>query len=454
MKIIIAGCGIVGTALAENLAKSKHNVTVIEPEEANLNYINNVADVLTIRGDATEPDILEEANVKNCDLLIAVTDSDEKNLLMCLVAKKMGVGNTIARIRKIQNNKSAYLLKEEAGLSLAINPELDAANEIFNSLKYKSTGQVETLARGSTEVLTFVVKPDSILCGVQIKDIQKLTHTKVLICGIKRGGDVSIPKATTTILANDTLSFVASTKDTLKFFKKLNFDTTQFDSITIIGGSKLGALLGVKAFDAGIPVKIIEKSKERCEALLDILPDADIIVGDASDKDLLDEENIADSAVIVTATEDDATNLMLSMFMRSLAPNARIITKIKKSDFENMIFNNLDAGSVFNPKYITVDHITRYVDAMQNSLEDEIESMCHVIDNRIAVLEFNITAGLPNLNKTFTEVRFRDDVIVTTIYRNTRSFVPGGNDVFKVGDIVIVATTNDNIQRFSDIFAK
>ena len=453
MKIIIAGCGIVGTALAENLAKSKHNVTVIEPDEAHLNYINNMADVLTIKGDATAPDVLEEANVKNCDLLIAVTDSDEKNLLMCLVAKKLGVGNTIARIREIQNNKSALLLKDEAGLSLAINPELDAANEIFNSLKYKSTGQVETLAKGSTEVITFVVKPDSILCGVKIMDIQKLTKTKVLICGIKRGNDISIPKATMTIQANDTLSFIATTKDTLKFFKKLNFNTAQFDSITIIGGSKLGALLGLKALDAGIPVKIIEKDRTRCEALIDILPGADIIFGDAFDGDLLEEENITESAVIVTATEDDATNLMLSMVMRNLAPDAKVITKIKKSDFEGMIYN-LDAGSVFNPKYITVDHITRYVDAMQNSLEDEIESMCHVIDNRIAILEFNITAGMPNLGKTFTEVKFKEGVIVTTIYRGSRAFIPGGEDVFKAGDIVIVATTNENIRRFSDIFAK
>lgn len=453
MRIIIAGCGIVGTALAENLAKSKHSVTVIEPNESNLNYITNVADILPIKGDATAPDILKEAGAATCDLLIAVTDSDEKNILMCLIAKKLGTGNTIARIRETQNTKTALLLKEEAGLSLAINPELDAANEIFNSLKYKSTGQVETLAKGSTEVLTFVVKPDSPLCGVQIKDIQKLTKTKVLICGIKRGDDVSIPNASMTIRANDTLSFVASSRDTLRFFKKMNFDTAQFESMAVIGGSKLGTFLAVKAAEAGIPVKIIEKNRERCEMLTDILPEAEIIAGDASDGDLLDEENIAESSVIITATEDDATNVMLSMFMRTLAPDAKIITKIKKSDFENMIFN-LDIGSIFNPKYITVDHITRYVDAMQNSLNDEIESMCHVIDNRVAILEFNITDGLPNLGKTFAEIKFKNDVIVTTIYRAGRPFVPGGKDVLKVGDIVIVATTNENIRRFSDIFAK
>ena len=225
MNITIAGCGIVGTALAEKLTAEKHAVTVIDNNEEHLSYIMNSLDVLTILGDASAPDILEEANVKDSDLMIAVTDSDEKNLLISLVSKQLGVNNTIARVRGPQNTKSAMLLKEAAGMSMAINPEMDAAREIMNSLKYKSTQQVETIAKGTTEVLTCVVKPDAPIVNKQIMNLQKITGTKVLVCGLKRGDQVFIPTAQTEIHAGDTLSFVASNRDALAFFKKLKYDT-------------------------------------------------------------------------------------------------------------------------------------------------------------------------------------------------------------------------------------
>ena len=453
MKIIIAGCGIVGTALAERLAVNKHDVTIIDVNEHHINYIQNILDVLCIAGDATMPDVLEEADVKTADLFIAVTDSDDKNLLACLLAHRLGAVNTIARVRTTQHTRAANLLKDEMGLSMVINPEMDAAREIFNSLKYKNVGQVEHIAKGSTEMITCTVKSGMPICNIQIKELNKVTGAHILICGIKRAGQVFIPTAETLIQAGDTLSFAATVKETLTFLKAIKYDTERIRNLVIIGGSKLATFLARMVLATGVPVKIIDGSQARCKELLNLVPEAEVICGDGTDADLLEEEGVLESSVIVAATEDDSTNAMIALYMSRMAPNSKIIIKIKKSDFEDMLYN-LDIGSFYNPKYITVDNIERYVKAMQNSfVKDEVESMCRVIDNKVTILEFNIDSSMPHLDQPLMDIKFKKNLLIAIIYRNGRPFTPGGKDVIKEGDIVIVATMDSDISRYREIFA-
>lgn len=453
MKIIIAGCGIVGTALAERLAVGKHSVTVIDVNEHHVNYIQNILDVLCITGDATAPDTLIEAGVANADLFIAVTDSDENNLLACLVAKKLGAGNTIARVRTTQNVKTANILTEEMGLSMVINPELEAAREIFNSLKYKPVGQVESIAKGSAEIITITVKPDTIICNIPIREMNNVTGTRVLICGIKRDGVVFIPTADTVIRAGDTLSFAATTRNSLAFLKKIKYDTERIRNMVIIGGSKLGVFLARKVLETGVPVKVIDNVEKRCKQLLNLIPEAEIICGDGTDSDLLEEEGVLESSVVVAATEDDPTNTMIALYLSKVAPDIKTVIKIKKSDFEDMLYN-MNIGAIYNPKYIAVDNIISYVNAMQNSIVmDEVDSMCHVIDNQVTIFEFNINEGMPNLETKLMDLRLKNNLLIPLIYRNGRPFIPGANDVMRSGDIVIVATMDQNISRFSEIFA-
>jgi len=452
MRIIIAGCGIVGTALAARFAAEKHNVTVIDIIDSNVNYVQNNYDVLGICGDASTPDVLEEADVRSANLFIAVTDSDEENLLACLLARKLGARNTIARVRSSANTKTATLLNNEMGLSMVINPEMDAAREIFNALKYKPVGQIESLAKGTTDIITCTVKPDGLICGVPLREVGKVTGVRVLICGIKRDDEVFIPSADTVIQAGDTLSFAATTRNALLFFKKLKFDMEKIRKIVIIGGSKLGVFLARMVVEAGIPVTMIDNGKERCKDLLNLVPEAEIICGDGTDTDLLEEEGVLESSVVVAATEDDSTNTMIGLYFSKVAPDIKMIVKIKKSDFEDMIYS-LNIGSIYNPKYITIERVDRYVRAMQDSLQDEIESSCRVIDGKVLILEFNILDGMPHLGRPLSEVRFKKDLLVATIYRSGRAFIPGASDTIEAGDIVIIATTNENIKRFADIFA-
>lgn len=452
MKIIIAGCGIVGTALAARLSADKHSVTVIDINEANLNYVQNSHDVLGICGDASAPDVLIEAGVSSAHLFIAVTDSDEENLLACLLARKLGSRNTIARVRTSQNARTAAILSREMNLSMVINPEMDAAREIFNSLKYKPVGQVESLAKGSTEIITTTVKEGSLIAGIPLRDVKKVTGARILVCGLKRGEQVFIPSADTVIEAGDTLSFAATTDNALQFFKKLKYNTEWMKNMVIIGGSKLGVFLARMVVETGVPVKVIDDKPERCKQLLSLIPDAEIICGDGTDTDVLEEEDVLDSSVVIAATEDDSTNTMIALYLSRVAPDIKVVIKIKKSDFEDMLFN-LNIGSIYNPKYITIDRIERYVKAMQDSIENEIESMCRVIDNKVSILEFNISEGMPHLSKPLSEVRFKKDLLIASIYRKSRPFIPGASDTIEAGDIVIVATTNESISRFADIFA-
>ena len=453
MKIVIAGCGIVGTALAERLAVNKHNVTIIDINEHHINYIQNILDVMCICGDATSPSMLREAGVASADLFIAVTDSDERNLLACLLAKKLGAGGTIARVRTTENTKTANLLKDEMGLSMVINPEMDTAREIFNSLKYKPVGQVESIAKGSADIITCTVKPDAPICGVSIKDLYGVTGAKILICGIKRHKEVFIPTAATVIEPNDILSFAATTKDTLTFLKKLKYDTERIRNLVIIGGSKLAVFLARKVLETGVPVKIIDSHEPRCKELLKLVPEAEVICGDGTDADLLEEEGVLESSVIVSATEDDSTNTMVGLYLAKMAPNSKIIIKIKKSDFEDLLYG-MNIGSIYNAKYIAVDNISRYVKAMQESLDhNEVESMCRVIDNKVTILEFNISEGMPHLDTPLMEIRFKKDLLIAIIYRDGRPFIPGGKDVIQAGDIVIVATMQKEISSYSEIFA-
>lgn len=451
MKIVIAGNGKVGAVLADQLSALDHDVIVIDNIDQNLMYVENTLDVMCVSGNAASMSVLREIDIETCDLLIAMTGSDETNLVICLIAKKLGVTNTIARIRNPLYADSVNLIKEDMGLSMAINPEYEAALEIFRTLRFKSAGQVETLANTKVEVITCKVVTGTPVCGVQIKDVYKKVDAKIFICGVKREGNVFIPNGDTTLMDGDVISFVASPEDTHKFFKQMGYGTNRVSDITIIGGGRLAYYLSRMCLENGIPVKIIEKQKENCINLKDLLPGAEIILGDGTDTQLLDEEGVLNSAAVATATGVDATNLMISMYLSQNAPNAKLITKIKKSDFQD-IMANINVGSVFYPKYITADKILKYISAMDNSLNSEMQSIYHVIDNQVEILEFLINPTSINLSIPIQELDLKSDILLANITRDGQDFIPGGTDTIESGDTLLVVTTRKDIKAFRDVF--
>ncbi len=452
MKIIIAGCGKVGTALAEHLCEEKHDIIVIDPDEQRLSYLANSQDVMCVVGDAKSTETLNSIDVSNGDLMLAMTADDEENLIICLIARQMGVKNTIARVRNPVYDNTISVIRDSLGLSMTINPDYEAAREMFKSLRFKSAGQVESFAKGRTEILTCYVKEGTPICNVQLKDVSKVIKSHVFFCAIKRNEQVFIPDGFTVIKPGDTLSFVASREDADHFFKMMNYDTGRIRSLTIIGCGKLGYYLGKMAIESGISLKIVDQDPEKCRMLDAELKVADVICGDGMDTKLLSEEEIKKSSAVACLTGSDATNTLISMYLRRKMPEAKIISKIKKTDFEDMLFN-LGYGSVYNAKYIAVDRIIRYVRAMGNAVEGEFQSMSHIIDNKVEVLEFIVHEGCPHIGEKLQDIHFKKNLLIANVRRKGVTFVPGGSDTFEPGDTLLVVTTNQGISKFTELFA-
>ncbi|MCQ2512763.1 MAG: Trk system potassium transporter TrkA [Lachnospiraceae bacterium] len=451
MKIAIAGCGKVGTTLAEQLSKENHDITVIDLDEERLSYISDSQDVMCCTGDARSVSVLKEAGVDTDDLLLAVMDNDEVNLMVCLVASKLGTKHTIARVRNPIYRDTINVINSDLGLSMVVNPEMETAREMFNSLRFHSAIQVETFAKSRNEILTCEITGAMPICGIKIKDLYSATKTRVFICAIKRAGEVFIPNGETQINSGDTLSFVANHADAEKFFKKLGNAIGSVRNLAIIGGGRLGYYLGRMAIENSMPVTIIDENKEICRSLSAALPSANIICGDATNTNLLEEEGILKYSAVATVTGEDSVNLLISMYLKKNAPDTKVITKIKKSDFEDLMFN-MNVGAVFNPKYIAADHILRYVRAMQNVIEDEVQSLCHVIDNKVEILEFLISQDASFIGKPIKDLKLKKDLLLANITRQGKSFTPGGNDTIEAGDTILVATTKNGIFRIADIF--
>lgn len=373
MQIIIVGCGNVGTTIAQQLSKEGHNITVIDMDGHKVEAVANHYDVMGIVGNGASFSVQNEAGIEKADLMIAVTASDELNMLSCLIAKKAGDCSTIARVRNPLYNKEIAFIKEELGLSMVINPEYAAACEIARLLKFPSAIKVDTFAKGRMELLKCKINEGSILHGRPLTYLSSGLHCDVLICTVQRGDEVFIPDGNFELREKDVISVVASPKKANEFFRKIGMATNRIKSCMIIGGGETTYYLAQQLLPMGIEIKIIEQNKERCNELSELLPQALVIHGDGTDRNLLYEEGLPRIHAFVSWTSMDEENIMLSLFAKSVS-KAKTITKVHRIDYDEII-ENLDLGSVLYPKNITAEYILQYVRARQNSIGSNIETL-------------------------------------------------------------------------------
>lgn len=449
MQIIIVGCGNVGATLTEQLSKEGHNISVIDMNAAKVEEVSNRYDVMGIVGNGASFLVQNEAGISEADLMIAVTASDELNLLCCLIAKKAGDCHTIARVRNPIYNKEIAFIKEELGLSMVINPEQAAANEIARLLKFPSAIRVDTFAKGKVELLKCKLSENSILAGRPLTDISAKLHCDVLICTVERGEEVFIPSGNFELQAKDVISVVASPKKANEFFKKIGMTTNRIKSCMIVGGGETTYYLAKQLLAMGIEVKIIEQSKERCNELSELLPQAMIIYGDGTERNLLHEEGIEKTQAFVTWTNLDEENIMLTLFAKSVS-EAKNVTKIHRIEYDEII-ESLDLGSVLYPKNITAEYIVQYVRAMQNSIGSNIETLYQLIENKVEALEFRVHERSELIGIPLKELQLKDNLLLACINRRGRIITPGGQDTIEVGDTVIVVTTNRGFHDLKDI---
>ena len=355
MKIIIVGCGKVGTTLAEQLNRENHDITLIDTNEEAIQNISDSADVMGVTGNGAVYQVQMEAGIQDADLLIATTNSDELNMLCCLIAKKAGNCHTIARIRNPEYSSEIRYIREELNLSLAINPELAAAREIARLLRFPSAIKIEPFAKGRIELLKFLIPEHSLLNDMRVMDVVNRLKSNVLICVVERGNDVVIPDGNFVMKKGDKISFIASHQGSADFFKKAGVDNNIVKSAMFVGGGKLTHYLCRLLEDTKIKIKIIERDEERCRQLSELLPKAMIIHGDGTDEQLLLEEGIRQTEAFASLTGFDEENIMLSLYASSQS-KAKLITKVNKIAFENVI-NSLNLGSLIQPKMLTAEII-------------------------------------------------------------------------------------------------
>lgn len=449
MNIIIAGCGKLGYTLAEQLCEEDHDIVVIDKDQSVLDEVADVLDVQVLKGNSTIYHVLREAGIENCDLIIASTGQDEVNLLTCLIAKRAGNCETIARVRNPEYFHEAPFLKNELGLAMTINPERAAAAEIAKLIQIPSAMEVDTFAKGRVNAIRVRVVQDTPLDNLTLKDF----HTKIckdaLVCAVRRGQDIVIPNGDFTLKAGDLIYTIIGLSARNNFFKRSELNVKPIKNVMIIGGGTIAFYLAKLLLEARISLKIVEQDEKRCQELSELLPQAIIIHGDASDKQLLLEEGIEYTDAFIALTGFDEENIILSLFANKLT-KTKCITKINKISFNDVV-EDLSVGSIVCPKFITAEYIIQHVRFMQNTKGNNIETLYMMEENKVEALEFCVRETSAVTGCPLMDLRLKKDLIIAGIIRNSRLIVPAGKDTILAGDTVIVVTTNKGLKDISDI---
>lgn len=452
MKIIIIGCGKVGRTLAQQLSEEQHDIVLVDTNAEKLQEVTEEIDAMTLVGNGASIGVQKEAGVEDADMLIAITNSDELNLLCCLIAKKVSKCETVARVRNPIYSEEINFIKERLGVSMSLNPELATVTEMARLLRFPSAIQIDTFAKGRVELLKFKVKPEFDMDGLAVSGLADKFKCDILICGVERDGEVTIPGGDFILKDNDLVSIVASPTNSAAFFKKIGLGTNQVKNALIVGGGTLGYYLAKQLLSMKIRVRIVEKDAKRCEELSELLPEAVIINGDGTDKKLLLQSGLEAAEAFITLTNIDEENIFLALYAKDQS-HAKLITKVNRFAFDNII-EKLDLGSVIYPKYITADYILQYVRAMQNSIGSNVETLYQILDNQAEALEFSIREDGPVVGVPLMDLALKKNLLVACINHNGRIIIPRGHDQIQVGDTVIIVTTEKGLQDINDILRK
>ena len=451
MNIIIAGCGKIGQKLAEKISQEEYNnITIIDLNRALVKETSDAYDIMGVAGNCTNIETLNDAGIGEADILIAVTGSDEINLLTCLIAKKLGNCQTIARVSKPEYMEEIRLIKDDLGLAMVINPEQISASEIARVLRFPSAVHIDTFAKGRVEILKFKVPEGSVLDNYKISDIPTELKCDILVCGIERDEEVFIPDGSFVIKAGDFVSIVAAPKKGSEFFKKIGIKTNRVKDTIIVGGGDIAYYLAKRLSQTGIKVKIIEKNPVRCEELCQFLPDAEIVNADGTDNKVLMEEGLNYCESLVSLINIDEENVLLSLFAKTQTDKCKIITKINRGAY-NGVISKLDLDTIIYPTNTTADYILRFVRAKKNSMGSNIETMHLILDGKAEALEFIIKDDSPVIRQTLQKLKIKKNVLVACIARNGQVIIPRGHDELNPGDTVIVVTTHKGLNDISDI---
>lgn len=450
MRIVIIGDGKVGHNVAAELSEENYDVVLIDQNDKILENASNTLDILCLAGDGADARVLTAADVQHADLVIACTSADELNMLSCLFARRLGARHTIARVRNPIYYQQINILKEDLHLSMAVNPELEAANEILRVLSFPAATKVEQFVKGQIELVEFPLKEGVSLDGLALKNLYHKYQVKILICAVQRGSKVYIPDGEFVLKAGDKLNIVASHTELETFFKEIGCNAMRIKKVMLIGGGHVGYYLAEELLKSKMQVKIIESNHEKCESLSETFPKATIICGNAKDHELLVEEGICEADAVVTLTGSDELNMLTALYAKSKGVK-KIVAKVSEESLSDMV-SQMQIDSIVSPKVVTADRILGYVRARQNSYSSaNVETMYQLVNGKIEAVEFLIRADAKYINIPLKNMKIKANNLVAAIARGRQVIIPGGNDVILPGDSVVIVTKDDKIQSLDDI---
>ncbi len=450
MKIIIIGAGKLGRGLAKSLSGEGHDVTVVDYNTKKIESLVEKFDVQGISGNGTHIGALREADIQASDLVIAVTNSDESNILICLIAKKLGTRNTVARVRNPEYNAQFDFMRNELGISLMVNPDFTAALEICRMLQFPEANNVETFANGFIDMAEYKITDNSALCNCSISSIPSKLTANMLICAVERDGEVYIPNGDFIFKPDDRIHITGEHKKLAAISKALvNSKKHTIKNIMIIGCSRVGIYLSDMLVNLGKNVVIVDKNKSKCEIVFDMVPHATILNGDANNYDFLLEEDIEGMDAVVTLTDSDETNFLVSLYAQKLMVS-KTITKINNTNL-NKLLDNIGLDTSINVSELSVSSITQYIRAKENISSSYMKTLYKLVDGKVEAAEFLAGDYVTFLDKPLSKIKLKKDVLIAAINRGNETIFPGGNDCIKNKDLVIVVSKDKRIKSLNDI---
>lgn len=453
MKIVIIGDGKVGRKLAAQLSEEDYDIVLIDQNAGKLKEALNQMDIFCITGNGADAEVQKEADVPHADLVIACASTDELNMMSCLLAKRLGARHTIARVRNPIYYRQMGLLKEDLHLSMAVNPELAVAHEIARVLLFPDTSKVETFVKGRVELVEFPIRSESKLKDLSLAEIYQRFQVRILVCAVKRGRDVFIPDGHTVLEEGDRI-YIASTHKTLeKFFAALGRRVNKVKNVMICGGGSVSFYLAGQLQHARMHIKIIEKDYARCEQLTELLPEATVIHGDATDHALLLEEGIEDADAMVALTGMDEENIILALFAGTKNV-PKIIAKVNEDSRAQMV-EGMGIDSIVSAKGVTADAILSYVRARKKSLKSaNVETLYRLVGERVEALEFIIREECEYTGIPLKDLETKPEYLIACIGRKGKIIIPSGEDYMQVGDSVVVVTTKRGTEDLREILVR
>ena len=452
MHIVIVGCGKVGGALVRSLSQEDNNICIVDIKSDLVHQICTECDVMGMVGNGASYSVLKEAGIETADLLIAVTEHDELNLLCCVIARKASKCQTIARVRNPMYSQEKRFLQRELGVAMIINPEQTAAAEIASVIGFPSALGIDSFAGGKVEMIRFRIPVDSKLNDMALKDVSAMIKCDFLICAVDRGGQVEIPGGNFVLKSGDLVSLVTSRESAKIFFEKLGMNTNRARNAMIVGGGKITLYLAKMLDNLGIAVKIIEQNPERCKELSEQLPKAVIVNGDGSDEAFLREERLDTMDAFVALTNLDEENILLALMAKKKV-SRKVVTKINREQL-NEVIHNLELDSVVYPKLLTAQKILRYSRATKNSIGSNMKTLYRMYEDKVEALEFAITEDSKITGTPLYQMKLKKGLLIAAIIRNDKLLIPDGQTKIMPGDSVIVVTTQLGLQDAKNILAE